>query len=113
MIAGAPARLALVQPGAPQPAQVFLQSRQPPLDPSAIHFELGLARSPGADAAGLLGQLPAAASQAGEPVAKLGQFHLGLALKRRGVLGEDVKDHRCAVERSALQNPLQVELLRW
>ena len=48
---------------------------------------------------------------AGQPVAELGQLDLGLALLAVGVLGEDVEDHRGAVDRGAAQQLLEVELL--
>ena len=39
-----------------------------------------------------------AAAQPGQPVAQQGQLDLGLALEGVGVLGEDVEDHRGAVD---------------
>ena len=82
------------------------------LDAPAVDLELGLARAPaGADATGLLGEPGPAPPQAGQAVAELGQLDLGLALVAVGVLGEDVEDHRGAVDRRAPEQLLQVELL--
>ena len=52
-----------------------------------------------------------AAAQAGQAVAQQGQLDLGLALERVGVLGEDVEDHRGAVDGRAPEQLLQVVLL--
>ena len=51
------------------------------------------------------------APQAGQPVAQLGQLDLGLALLGVGVLGEDVEDHRGAVDGGAAEDLLEVALL--
>ena len=68
---------------------------------------------PGADAAALLRQLGGgAAAQPGQAVAQQGQLDLRLALEGVGVLGEDVEDHRGAVDRRAPEQLLQVVLLR-
>ena len=90
------------------------------LDAPAVDLELRLARAAGADAgaarrrhaAGLLGQLRAPAPQAGQPVAQQRQLDLGLALLAAGVLGEDVEDHRGAVDGRAPEQLLEVVLLR-
>ena len=82
------------------------------LQAATVHLELGLAGTAGADTARLLRQAPPRAPQTGQPVAELGQLDLGLALRCAGVLGEDVEDHRCAVQSGAAQQLLQVELLR-
>ena len=79
-------------------AQLGLELVDAPHDAAAIDLELGLARATGADAAGLLAEARALAAQAGQPVAQLGQLDLGLALVAVGVLGEDVEDHRGAVD---------------
>jgi hypothetical protein len=46
-----------------------------------------------------------------QPVAQQGQFHLGLALGAAGVLGEDIEDHRGAVDGGAAEQLLQVAVL--
>ncbi len=104
-------RLALVLAGAPQPAEILLQLGEPPLDAPPVDLELGLTRAPGADATALLAELIAPSPQTGQPIAELGQLDLGLALEGGGVLGEDVEDHRGAVEGGALQDLLEVVLL--
>ena len=78
----------------------------PPVD-----FELGLTRSSGADATGLLGERSARAAQSRQAVLQQRQFDLGLAFGRARVLGEDVEDHRGAVDRRATEQLLQVALL--
>ena len=54
----------------------------------------------------------ALAPQPGQAVAEQGQLDLGLALLAAGVLGEDVEDHRGAVDGGAPEQLLQVALLR-
>ena len=56
-------------------------------------------------------RLAARPAQARQPVAQQRQLDLGLALERVRVLGEDVEDHRRAVDRRAAQQLLEVELL--
>ena len=99
--------------------QLVLQLVDAPHQPPPVDLELGLAGATGADAgtarrrhaAGLLGQRLAPAPQPGQPVAQEGELYLGLALLAVGVLGEDVEDHRGAVDRRAPQQLLEVELL--
>ncbi len=110
-VAGPGPGLALRAPGGPQLAQLGLELRHAPDQAPAVDLELGLARAPGADAPGLLGQGQAPAPQAGQAVAELGQLDLGLALLGRGVLGEDVEDHRRAVDGGAAEQLLQVAAL--
>ena len=59
----------------------------------------------------LLGERRALAPEAGQPVAEQGQLDLGLALLAVGVLGEDVEDHRGAVDGGAAEQLLEVALL--
>ena len=82
-------------------------------DPAPLDFELGLAAAePGADAAALLRQSGLGApAQARQAVAQQRQLDLRLALRGPGVLGEDVEDHRRAVDRGTPQQLLQVVLL--
>jgi hypothetical protein len=79
---------------------------------STVGFELGLARSPGPDATGLLGERPARSTKSRQPVLQEGQLNLRLALGGAGVLGEDVEDHRGPVDRGAPEDLLEVALLR-
>ena len=92
-------------------AQVGLEAVHAPHQAAAVHLELGLARAPGADAAGLLGEGDAPAAQPGQAVAQQGQLDLGLALGAPGVLGEDVEDDRRAVDGRAPEQLLEVALL--
>ena len=99
-------------------AQVGLELVDAAHDAAAVDLELGLARAAGADAAppaphaaGLLRERSALPPQAGQAVAELGQLDLGLALLAVGVLGEDVEDHRGAVDGRAPEQLLEVELL--
>jgi hypothetical protein len=78
---------------------------------TSVGLELGLARSPGADAALLLGERTAGAPQTGQSVLQQRQFHLGLAFRSACVLREDVQDHRGAVDRRSPEDLLQVALL--
>ena len=83
------------------------------LDAPAVDLELRLTTTEaGADATALLGQVGVgAAAQAGQAIAQQRQLDLGLALQRVRVLGEDVEDHRGAVDGGAPEQLLQVELL--
>ena len=102
---------ALGPPGAVHLAQVGLEAVHPPDQAPPVHLELGLAGAPGADATGLLAERVPPAAQAGQPVAQQGQLHLGPALGAAGVLGEDVEDHRGAVDGRPPEDLLQVALL--
>ena len=100
-------------------AQVALELVDAAHDAPAVDLELGLTRAPGTDAgaargrhaAGLLGERAGPAPQPRQPVAELGQLDLRLALLAVGVLGEDVEDHRGAVDGRAAEQLLEVELL--
>ena len=86
-------------------------ARQP-----AVGLDLGLARSPGADAADAAAraetlEMRPQAAHAGHVVLELGQLDLELALGRVGVAGEDVEDHRGAVEHGQVELGLEVALL--
>ncbi len=96
--------------------RVGLQGVDPTQHAPAVDLELGLARAPpgaqpAAGATGLLGERASPAPQPGQPVPVHGQLDLGLALLAGGVLGEDVEDHRGAVDGRAAQPLLQVVLL--
>ena len=110
-MAAASTRPPLDLPGPLHLAQVVLQPVHAADQPPAVHLELGLTGPPGADATGLLAEPEASAPQAGQPVAQQGQLHLGLALGAPGVLGEDVEDHRGAVDGGAAEQLLEVALL--
>ena len=82
------------------------------LDATAVDFELRFARTARADATGLLREPGARTAQPRQAVAQLRQFDLRLALLAVRVLGEDVEDHRGAIERGAAEQLLEIELLR-
>ena len=109
----APAALALQRAGGGELLEIGLELGDPAHDPPTVDLELGLAAAEaGADAAALLRQVGGAtAAQARQPVAQQRQLDLGLALERVRVLGEDVEDHRRAVDRRAAEQLLEVELL--
>jgi hypothetical protein len=90
------------------PLQAGHASQQAP----AVDLELRLARSTGADATGLLREGAPAAAQARQAVAQQGQLDLRLSFLAAGVLGEDVEDHRRAVDGRASEDLLEVALLR-
>jgi len=79
-----------------------------------VDLDLRLAATePGAHTAALLGKLGlGAATQSWVPVAQERKLDLRLAFERAGILGEDVEDHRGAIDRRAAEQLLQVELLR-
>ena len=93
--------------------QVFPQPGDPGEDSPPIGLQLGLAGATGEDAETLLAQFLAPTAQPGEQV--LEQRHLDLchAFPGGGVLGEDVEDHRLAVDDVAVEGALQVPLLCW
>ncbi len=103
--------LALRRPVLVDLPELALQLVDAALDAATVDLELGLTRAAGADAATLLAQVVAPAPEAGQAVLELGQLDHGLALLAVGVLGEDVQDHRGAVERRPAEQLLQVVLL--
>jgi len=105
------AGLGLGRPVLADASEVGLQTGDPAHEPTAIHLQLRLPGSPGPDAAGLLAENTPRVAEPREPVPKLSQLDLGLALRAAGVLGEDVKDHRRAIQRRSLQDRLEVSLL--
>ena len=111
-VAAAGAAAPLQRPGALHLAQVGLQLVHAPDEAPAVDFELRLARAPRPDATRLLAQRGAAAAQARQPVAQERELHLRLALGAAGVLGEDVEDHRGAVDGRAAEQLLEVAVLR-
>ena len=92
--------------------ELSLQFRDPLHDPSPVGLQLGLTRSPGQDPGTLLGHGLALAPEPGQVVAEQGQLDLDRPDPRRGVLGEDVEDQRFSVDDVALEELLQVALLR-
>ena len=96
--------------GAADPKLPF-EAVDPPGHPPPVDLALGLTRAPGADAAGLLAEPGAHPPEPGQAVVEQGQLDLRLALRTVGVLGEDVEDHRRAVDGGATQQLLEVELL--
>src|SRR5262249_11815911 len=107
-----PASLALRGPGLGETLELGLELVHAPLDATPVHLELGPARAPGADAAGLLAQLDAAPPQPRQPVSQLRQLDPHHALLAVGVLGEDVEDQGDAVDDVAPELLLEVALLR-
>jgi hypothetical protein len=86
-------------------------ARQP-----AVGLDLGLARATGADAADAAAraetlEVRPQAAHAGHVVLELGELDLELALGRMRVAGEDVEDHRRAVEHRQVELGLEVALL--
>ena len=110
-VASPVAGLGLGRPVLADTSEVGLQAGDPAHEPTTIHLQLRLSGSPGPDAAGLLAETAPRVAEPGEPVPKLSQLDLGLALRAAGVLGEDVKDHRRAIQRRSLQDRLEVSLL--
>ena len=83
---------------------------------AAVGLDLRLARAAGADAADAAAGAQALevrpqAAHAGHVVLELGQLDLELALGRVGVDGEDVEDHRRAVDHRHAELLLEVALL--
>ena len=92
------------------------QGGDPVAGEAAVGLDLRLARAPGADAAV---HAPGAealevgpqAAHPGEVVLELRELHLELALGRVRVVGEDVEDHRGAVDHRDVERRLEVALL--
>ena len=83
---------------------------------AAVGLDLRLARASGADAADAATGAEALevrpqAAHAGHVVFELGELDLHLALGRVGVAGEDVEDHRGAVDHRHVELGLEVALL--
>ena len=119
---GDPRQRGAVAPG-PHHAAVALEPGEPPpqggdavAGEAAVGLDLALPRAPGADAsvhpAGAEAlEVGPEAAHAGHVVFELGELDLELALGRVGVVGEDVEDHRRAVDHRHAQRRLQVALL--
>ena len=113
---GQPAALALLAlevTRAGQLLEVDLELGDAAQHAPAVDLELGLAAAEaGADAAALLGEPGSgAAAQARQAVLEQRQLDLRPALQGVGVLGEDVEDHRRAVDGGAPEQALEVVLL--
>ena len=78
---------------------------------AAVGFELGLARSAGANAAAELRHLRAAPGQPRQHVLKLRQFHLELAFTGARVAGKDVENQLGAIDHAAVELALQIAQL--
>jgi hypothetical protein len=74
-------------------------------------FKFTFARSPRADAAGLLLEPAEFLRGPGEHVIQLGQLHLQLAFPRAGALGENIQNQARAVDDFGRHDFLQVPLL--
>ena len=96
-----------------EPAEAPAQRRDPVAGEAAVGLDLALARAPGADAAVSPEALEVGPEppHAGQVVFELGQLDLQLALGRVGVVGEDVEDHRGAVDHRHPERRLEVALL--
>ena len=96
--------------------QAALQDRDAVAREAAVGLDLRLARAAGADAADAAAGAEALevrpqAAHARHVVFELGELDLHLALGRVGVAGEDVEDHRGAVEHRHVELGLEVALL--
>ena len=92
------------------------QGGDPVAGEAAVGLDLALPRAPGADAAvhpagAEALEVGPEAPHAGHVVFELGELDLQLALGRVGVVGEDVEDHRGAVDHRHPQRRLEVALL--
>ncbi len=76
-----------------------------------VGLDLGLAGSTGADPAAEALEVRPQTSHARQVVLELGQLHLQLALGAGGMGGEDVEDHRRAVDDRHAELLLEVALL--
>ena len=96
--------------------QAAAQDRDAVARQPAVGLDLRLARASGADAADAAAgaetlEVRPQAAHAGHVVFELGQLDLHLALGRVRVAGEDVEDHRGAVEHRDVELGLEVALL--
>ncbi len=92
-------------------AQAPAQRRDAVAGEPAVGLDLALARAPGADPTAEALEVGPQPSHAGHVVFELGQLDLQFALGRVGVVGEDVEDHRGAVDHGDAERRLQVALL--
>ena len=96
--------------------QAAAQDRDAVAREPAVGLDLRLARAAGADAADAAAgaetlEVRPQAAHAGHVVFELGELDLHLALGGVGVAGEDVEDHRGAVEHRDVELGLEVALL--
>src|SRR5271166_3998549 len=98
-------------PVAVEPAQVSFEPAHPLEEPPPVDLEDRLAGTPGPDAAGLLAECASSTAQTGQPVTEEGELDLRLPFGGPCVLGEDVEDHRGAVDGGPPEDLLEVALL--
>src|ERR1019366_10826802 len=91
------------QPAAQRGAPV---ARQPP-----VGLDLALPRSPRADSAAEALEVCPQSAHSREVVFQLSKLDLQLALRAARVRGEDVEDHRRAIDHGQPQRLLQISLL--
>ena len=114
---GEPAALALLAlqvAGALELLEVVVELADPPQDPPTVDLEARLAATEAhADAAALLGESGRGSTpQPWQAVAQQRQLDLRASFEGVGVLGEDVEDHRRAVDGGAAEQTFEVVLLR-
>src|SRR5205807_2046237 len=97
--------------GGAHPLQPAAQRGDAIAGQAAVGLDLRLARAPGADAAAQPLQVRPQAAHARQVVLELGQLHLQLPVGGVGVVGEDVEDHRGAIDHGDAQRLLQGALL--
>ncbi len=94
-----------------RPLQAPLERGDPVARQAAVGLDLALARAPGADTGAQALEMGPQAAHAGEVVLELRQLDLQLALGGVRVPGEDVEDHRGAVQHGHPHLLLEVALL--
>ena len=103
--------LALLRTDAAHVLDLLLDVLDAAMNFAAVGFELGFARSAGADAAAKLRHLSAAAGEAWKHVLKLRQFDLELAFAGAGVAGKDVENQLRAIDDAAVKFALEITKL--
>src|SRR5207302_10860963 len=104
------------RPGWPAVGRVGARGGGPGGGQAAVGLDLRLPRSTGADPAVYAPraeplEVRPQPAHAGKVVLELGQLDLELALGRVGVVGEDVEDHRGAIDHGHAERLLEVALL--
>jgi hypothetical protein len=93
--------------------EVSFELGDAPHDAPAVSLELGFAGATGSDARALLGEIATqTTTEPRQAITQQCQFDLCLTFERVRVLGEDVEDHRGAIDRRAAELLFQVVLLR-
>src|SRR5947207_10524879 len=92
--------------------QLALESRNPFLDATTVHFQLSFTRASGADAAGLARQVIPHPGQSRQQILQLRQLNLQTAFAAPSALRENVENELGAIEHFTRKQVFKIASLR-